>query len=82
VLKRNGVRKGDRVADLFADGAGGSDCDAGLREGWRGAFGVFGGFSAQSVADRINDRKRSCDYGRRVFGAEGSVPLKQNVERR
>jgi acetyl-CoA synthetase len=81
VLKRNGVQKGDRVliylpmvpeaaVAMFACARIGAVHSV-----------VFGGFSAQSVADRINDSQAKL-----VVTADGGfrrgtvVPLKQNVD--
>jgi acetyl-CoA synthetase len=81
VLKRNGVRKGDRVLiylPLVPEAAVAMLACARI-----GAVHsvVFGGFSAQSVADRIHDSK-----ARLVVTADGGfrrgavVPLKANVD--
>ncbi len=81
VLKRNGIRKGDRVLiylPMVPEAA-----IAMLACARIGAIHsvVFGGFSAQSVADRIFDSQ-----ARLVITADGGfrrgavVPLKQNVD--
>jgi acetyl-CoA synthetase len=81
VLKRNGLKKGDRVLiylPMVIEGAVAMLACARL-----GAVHsvVFGGFSAQSVADRIQDSQ-----ARFVVTADGGfrrgavVPLKQNVD--
>lgn len=81
VLKRNGVQKGDRVLlymPMVPEAA-----IAMLACARIGAVHsvVFGGFSAQSVADRIHDSQ-----ARLVITADGGyrrgmlVPLKQNVD--
>jgi acetyl-CoA synthetase len=81
VLKRNGIRKGDRVLiylPMVPEAA-----IAMLACARIGAVHsvVFGGFSAQSVADRISDSQAKL-----VITADGGfrrgavVPLKQNVD--
>src|SRR5437764_8475763 len=81
VLKRNGIQKGDRILiylPMVPEAA-----IAMLACARIGAVHsvVFGGFSAQSVADRINDSQ-----ARLVITADGGfrrgavVPLKQNVD--
>src|SRR5436190_7844938 len=81
VLKRNGIKKGDRVLiylPMVLEAA-----IAMLACARIGAVHsvVFGGFSAQSVADRINDCQAKL-----VITADGGfrrgavVPLKQNVD--
>ena len=81
VLKRNGVRKGDRVLiylPMVPEAAVAMLACARI-----GAVHsvVFGGFSAQSVADRIQDSQ-----AKMVITADGGfrrgaiVPLKQNVD--
>ena len=81
VLKRNGVKRGDRVLiylPMVPEAAVAMLACARL-----GAVHsvVFGGFSAQSVADRIQDSQASL-----VITADGGfrrgavVPLKQNVD--
>src|SRR4051794_14662945 len=81
VLKRNGIKKGDRVLiylPMVPEAA-----IAMLACARIGAVHsvVFGGFSAQSVADRINDSQAKL-----VITADGGfrrgavVPLKQNVD--
>src|SRR5262245_7175672 len=81
VLKRNGVRKGDRVLiylPMVPEAAVAMLACARI-----GAVHsvVFGGFSAQSVADRIQDSQAKL-----VITADGGfrrgaiVPLKQNVD--
>src|SRR5882672_5308279 len=81
VLKRNGVRKGDRVLiylPMVPEAAVAMLACARI-----GAVHsvVFGGFSAQSVADRINDSQAKL-----VITADGGfrrgtvVPLKHNVD--
>jgi acetyl-CoA synthetase len=81
VLKRNGVKKGDRVLiylPMVPEAA-----IAMLACARIGAVHsvVFGGFSAQSVADRINDSQAklvvTADGG---FRRGAVVPLKQNVD--
>src|SRR6476646_10430122 len=81
VLKRNGIKKGDRVLiylPMVPEAAVAMLACARI-----GAVHsvVFGGFSAQSVADRINDSQAKL-----VITADGGfrrgtvVPLKQNVD--
>jgi acetyl-CoA synthetase len=81
ILKRNGLKKGDRVLiymPMVAESAVAMLACARL-----GAVHsvVFGGFSAQSVADRVQDSQ-----ARFVITADGGfrrgavVPLKQNVD--
>jgi acetyl-CoA synthetase len=81
VLKRNGIRKGDRVLiylPMVPESA--IAMLACTRIGAVHSV-VFGGFSAQSVADRIYDSQ-----ARMVITADGGfrrgavVPLKQNVD--
>jgi acetyl-CoA synthetase len=81
VLKRNGIKKGDRVLiylPMVPEAA--ISMLACTRIGAVHSV-VFGGFSAQSVADRINDSQ-----ARMVITADGGfrrgsvVPLKQNVD--
>ncbi len=81
VLKRNGVKKGDRVLiylPMVPEAA--ISMLACARIGAVHSV-VFGGFSAQSVADRINDCQAKL-----VITADGGfrrgavVPLKQNVD--
>src|SRR3954463_13861404 len=81
VLKRNGVRKGDRVIiylPMIPEAA--ISMLACARIGAIHSV-VFGGFSAQSVADRIADSQAKL-----VITADGGfrrgavVPLKQNVD--
>jgi acetyl-CoA synthetase len=81
VLKRNGIKKGDRVLiylPMVPEAA-----IAMLACARIGAVHsvVFGGFSAQSVADRINDSQAklviTSDGG---FRRGAVVPLKQNVD--
>jgi len=81
VLKRNGIQKGDRVLiylPMVPEAA-----IAMLACARIGAVHsvVFGGFSAQSVADRINDSQAklvvTADGG---FRRGAVVPLKQNVD--
>src|SRR5436189_1765873 len=81
VLKRNGIRKGDRVLiylPMVPEAAVAMLACA--RVGAVHSV-VFGGFSAQSVADRIFDSQ-----ARLVIAADGGfrrgavVPLKQNVD--
>ncbi|HSU57182.1 MAG TPA: acetate--CoA ligase [Candidatus Dormibacteraeota bacterium] len=81
VLKRNGVRKGDRVLiylPMVPEAA--ISMLACARIGAIHSV-VFGGFSAQSVADRINDSQAklvvTADGG---FRRGAVVPLKQNVD--
>ena len=81
VLKRNGIRKGDRILiymPMVPEAA--VAMLACTRIGAVHSV-VFGGFSAQSVADRINDSSAKL-----VITADGGfrrgavVPLKQNVD--
>ncbi len=81
VLKRNGIKKGDRVLiylPMVPEAA--ISMLACARIGAVHSV-VFGGFSAQSVADRINDSQAKL-----VITADGGfrrgavVPLKQNVD--
>jgi acetyl-CoA synthetase len=81
VLKRNGIKKGDRVLiylPMVPEAA--IAMLACTRIGAVHSV-VFGGFSAQSVADRINDSQAKL-----VITADGGfrrgavVPLKQNVD--
>jgi len=55
VLKNMGVQAGRSRRDLHGDGAGGGRRDAGVRAHRRSHTVVFGGFSAESLRDRIND---------------------------
>lgn len=81
VLKRNGIRKGDRVIiylPMVPEAA--IAMLACTRIGAVHSV-VFGGFSAQSVADRVNDSQASM-----IITADGGfrrgavVPLKKNVD--
>src|SRR6266850_383108 len=81
VLKRNGIKKGDRILiylPMVPEAA--IAMLACTRIGAVHSV-VFGGFSAQSVADRINDSQ-----AKMVITADGGfrrgtvVPLKQNVD--
>src|SRR6516164_1506651 len=81
VLKRNGIQKGDRVIiylPMVPEAA-----IAMLACARIGAVHsvVFGGFSAQSVADRVHDSEAkmviTADGG---FRRGGVVPLKKNVD--
>src|SRR3954471_17439567 len=81
VLKRNGIKKGDRVLiylPMVPEAA--ISMLACARIGAVHSV-VFGGFSAQSVADRINDCQAklvvTADGG---FRRGAVVPLKQNVD--
>src|ERR1044071_6329326 len=81
VLKRNGIKKSDRILIYLPMGP--EAAVAMLACARIGAVHsvVFGGFSAQSVADRISDSQ-----ARMVITADGGfrrgavVPLKQNVD--
>jgi acetyl-CoA synthetase len=60
VLKSLGVKKGDRVAIYMPMIPELADRDARLRAHRRAALVVFGGFSAESLRDRINDAEARC----------------------
>ena len=81
VLKRNKIKKGDRVIIYLPNIPGGGDRYAGQCAHRRGASVIFGGFSADSIRDRIIDSGAIA-----LVTADGSyrrgaiVPLKKNVD--
>lgn len=80
VLKRHGVGKGDRVLlylPMVPEAA--IAMLACTRIGAVHSV-VFGGFSAQSVADRIRDSRPAGDRGWRLPPWGAVVPLKKNVD--
>src|SRR3954453_21954831 len=81
VLKRNGIKKGDRVIIYLPMIVEAAIAMLGCARIGAIHSVVFGGFSAQSVADRISDSQAKL-----VVTADGGyrrgavVPLKQNVD--
>ncbi len=80
-LEKTGREEGDAGNDLYADGSRGGGGDAGLRRIGAPHSVIFGGFSSQAIADRVEDAKSeiviTADGGRRRGQI---VPLKHNVD--
>jgi acetyl-CoA synthetase len=82
VLKNYGVEKGDRVVIYMPMIPEAAFCHAGLRADRGDPFGgVYGGFSADALANRINDSHAKVVY-HATFAPRGgkTTPLKANTD--
>ena len=82
VLKNNGVKKGDRVCIYMGMVPELAYAVLGCAQDWRHSFSViFGGFSAQSIADRLEDAKAefivTCDG---AYRGGKDIPLKSVID--